>query len=84
MDAKQISMVHRLAKNVVDTAGWDLIKDKDIILLQADVNLLDGLASFDILGLSVSLSFHQMKSTRKLPSRQDLRKNFKTTRSPHL
>ena len=49
MDAKQISMVHRLAKNVVDTAGWDLIKDKDIILLQADVNLLDGLASFDIL-----------------------------------
>ena len=49
MDAKQTSMVHRFAKNVIDTAGWDLIKDKDIILLQADVNLLDGLASFDIL-----------------------------------
>ena len=59
MDAKQISMVHRLAKNVVILPAGDLIKDKDIILLQADVNLLDGLASFQRRRSVASLSFHR-------------------------
>mmetsp|Transcript_28006 Transcript_28006/g.68923 ORF Transcript_28006/g.68923 Transcript_28006/m.68923 type:complete len:2443 (+) Transcript_28006:56-7384(+) len=49
MDAKMTSLVHQVSAHVLDVQGWDLIRDKDMILLQVEVHFIDGLACVDLL-----------------------------------
>ena len=43
------SLVHQVAVHVLEITGWDPVRDKDMILLQVEVNFIDGLACTDIL-----------------------------------
>jgi tetratricopeptide (TPR) repeat protein len=49
MEAKMTSLVHQVAVHVLEITGWDPVRDKDMILLQVEVNFIDGLACTDIL-----------------------------------
>ena len=49
MNAKLTSLVHQVSPHVLDIKGWDLVRDKDIILLQVEVNFIHGLACMELL-----------------------------------
>jgi tetratricopeptide (TPR) repeat protein len=49
MDAKMMSLAHQVSTHVLDVKGWDLVRDKDIMLLQVEVNFIDGLACMELL-----------------------------------
>jgi tetratricopeptide (TPR) repeat protein len=51
MDAKMTSLVHQLSHHVLNVKGWDLVRDKDVILLQVEVHFIDGHACMDLLRL---------------------------------